>query len=65
MSFEDLKKEVVTLSQTEQKRLTAFMFSLWHQNDPEYQSVVSARIEDKDPTKWISLEQFEAKLQGN
>jgi hypothetical protein len=41
------------------------MFSLWHQNDPEYQSVVSARIEDKDPTKWISLEQFEAKLQGN
>lgn len=40
----------------------AFLFHLRHADDLDYQSTISRRLEDKDPTHWLSLDDFEREL---
>jgi len=60
MSVEDIKKGLVSLSEAEQKQVTAFLFHLRHMNAP--QDAVADRLSDTDPSHWVSPEDFEKQL---
>jgi hypothetical protein len=62
MSVEELKKTVATLSPGEQNELTAFLFHLRHRADVAYQATLKARTDDKDPSHWLTPEEFEKRL---
>ena len=62
MSVEELKKTVATLSPGEQNELTAFLFHLRHRGDVAYQAILKARVNDKDPSHWLTPEEFEKRL---
>ncbi len=62
MSVEELKKTVETLSPGEQNELTAFLFHLRHRGDVAYQEILKARVNDKDPSHWLTPEEFEKRL---
>lgn len=60
MSVEEIKKGLVSLSEAEQRQVTAFLFHLRHVSDP--QDTVAARLSDADRTHWLSPEDFEKQL---
>jgi hypothetical protein len=62
MSVEELKKTVATLSPGEQNELTAFLFHLRHRGDVAYQAMLKGRVDDKDPSHWLTPEEFEKRL---
>jgi hypothetical protein len=62
MSVEELKKTVATLSPEEQNELTAFLFHLRHRGDVAYQAILKARVNDKDPSHWLTPQEFEKRL---
>jgi len=62
MSVQDLKRELVTLSASEQAEVAAFLFQLRHSADPACQTVVKRRLNDKDPAHWLTPDEFERRL---
>ena len=62
MSVEELKKTVATLSPGEQNEVTAFLFHLRHRGDVAFQEILKARVNDKDPSHWLTPEEFEKRL---
>jgi hypothetical protein len=62
MSAEELKRALTTLSAGEQNEVSAFLFHLQHRADPAYQGTVESRISDKDPSHWLTPEEFEKRL---
>jgi hypothetical protein len=62
MSVEELKRALAGLSAEEQKELSAFLFHLRHRADPAYQDTIQRRLTDKDPSHWLTPEQFEQRL---
>jgi hypothetical protein len=62
MSVEEIKHRLASLSPSEQSEVTAFLFHLRHKDDPEYQERIEARLADKDPTHWLTPEEFERRL---
>jgi hypothetical protein len=62
MSVEELKQAVSKLSALEQSELSAFLFHLRHRGDSPYQSEVQRRMSDKDPSHWLTPEEFEKQL---
>jgi hypothetical protein len=61
----DLKKELVTLSASEQAEVAAFLFQLRRKDDADYQSKIQRRLDDKDPSHWLTPDEFEKKLNSN
>ena len=62
MSIEELKTTIATLTPSQQTEVSAFLFHLRHATDPEYQSRVEERLADKTPKNWLTLEEFEQRL---
>ena len=62
MSVEEIKKGLVSLSETEQTEVTAFLFHLRHAHDSDYQSAVSDRLSDRDSSHWLTPSEFEKQL---
>ena len=46
----------------EQNELTAFLFHLRHRRNAAYQATLTARMGDKDPSHWLTPEEFEKRL---
>ena len=65
MSVMDLKRELVALSASEQAEVAAFLFQLRRKHDADYQSTLSRRIDDKDPSHWLTPDEFEKRLNQN
>jgi hypothetical protein len=61
----DLKKELVELSAAEQAEVAAFLFQLRRKNDSEYQDKIQSRLDDKDPSHWLTPDEFEKRLNSN
>ncbi|HZF00906.1 MAG TPA: hypothetical protein VE344_03325 [Methylomirabilota bacterium] len=64
MSFEQLKREVVTLSDREQADLIRFTLQLRHEHDADYCREVTDRLNDGDKSRWLTPDEFERRL-GN
>jgi hypothetical protein len=62
MSIDEIKKGLVSLSEAEQREVTAFLFHLRHIHDSEYQNAVSNRLADVDKGNWLTPEDFERQL---
>ena len=55
MSVQELKTELAALSETERAEVSAFLFHLRHASDLNYQAAVQLRMEDKNPSHWLTL----------
>jgi hypothetical protein len=62
MSVEEIKKSLASLSEAEQREVTAFLFHLRHSHDSEYEKAVSDRLSDTDKSHWLTPAEFEQKL---
>ena len=62
MSVEDIKRGIASLSSSEQGEVTAFLFHLRHASDSDYQERVDSRLSDRDPSHWLTPEEFERQL---
>ena len=64
MSVEEIKQSIASLTEAEQAELTAFLFHLRHLTDQEYQERIDSRLADRDPSHWLTPEEFERELEG-
>ena len=62
MSVEEIKHSITALSPTEQSEVSAFLFHLRHAADAAYQERIKSRLSDRDPTHWLTPEEFERRL---
>ena len=62
MSVQDLKTALTALSETERAEVSAFLFHLRHASDPDYQAAVQCRMDDKNPSHWLTLDELESRL---
>jgi hypothetical protein len=62
MSVQELKTELAALSETERAEVSAFLFHLRHASDQDYQAAVQRRMDDKNPSHWLTLDELESRL---
>ena len=62
MSVEELKQAVTILSAGEQNELSAFLFHLRQRAEGAYQTAVAERLADKEPSHWLTPEEFQDRL---
>ena len=65
MSVMDLKRELTALSTNEKAEVAAFLFQLRRKDDTEYQAQIQRRLDDKDPSHWLTPDEFEGRLNQN
>ncbi len=59
MTVMDLKREAAALEPPDQDELSAFLFRLKLQRDPEHAREMARRRDDRRPESWVRLEDFE------
>ncbi len=62
MSFAELKSEVDRLSPEEVQKLKAYLTLKDRMNDPEFMQEMSRKLNDPDPSRWLTLEEVEKRL---
>jgi len=63
MSIDALKEEMAHLDLKSRKHLVGYLLSLnEREEDPEYLAKLGRKIDDKDPSHWITLEELERRL---
>lgn len=63
MSVQEIKKQIADLPRDAQDEVMAFIFHLRHAGDNDYQRTTSERLADKDPSHWLSPDEFERELE--
>ena len=62
MSVEEIKRRLESLSEAQQDEVSAFLFHLRRTHDPDYQQEIDARLADRDPAHWLTLDEFERRV---
>ena len=62
MSVEELERELTSLGDAERHRIMAYLVALEDQKRPAYRAEMARKIDDKDPSHWLTLEEFEKRL---
>ena len=62
VSFEQLKREVASLSGGQQAELISYALQLRYANDSSYRREVTARHNDQEKAHWLTPEEFERRL---
>ena len=62
MSVQEIKEQLAILPQREQDEVVAYLFHLRHALDPEFQSDIARRLDDREPSHWLSPDEFERRL---
>jgi hypothetical protein len=62
MSVQEIKQQIAELPRSAQDELVAFLFYLRHVGDAGYQGSISRRLDDTEPSNWLSPDEFERKL---
>ena len=63
MSIEQIKSAMAELPAEKQKELIGFLLRLRSERDPDYRHEMRARLDDPDPTHWLTSEELETRLQ--
>ena len=63
MSVQELKSKLAALPRKDQDEVVAFLFHLRQADDADYQSDITRRLLDKDPSHWLSPDEFERELE--
>ena len=59
MSVEQIKRQIVELSPDERDQVSAYLAHLRRAADPEYKKFLADQLDDKDPTHWLTAEEFD------
>jgi len=62
MTFEAIQNEVSSWPDEQVRKFQAFLVSLRHQRDPEAIKKLTAKLDDPDPSRWVTLEEAERRL---
>ena len=62
MSVREIKEKLATLPRAEQDEVIAYVFHLRHADDAVYQAELSRRANDKEPSHWLTPDEFEREL---
>lgn len=62
MTIQAIKAEVEALPADERRRLAAFLVSLRHKDLAGYRARMAERIDDRSSEKWMTLEEFDQRL---
>jgi len=64
MSMAELMRAVSGLPPAQQNELAAFLLHLRLQHDPAWRTEMTRRIDDRDPTHWVSLDDWRTESKG-
>lgn len=64
MSIQEIKSELEALPAGERRELAAFLVSLRHKDLAGYRARMSDKIDDKNPEKWVTLEELDQRLES-
>jgi hypothetical protein len=62
MSLEQIQAELALLPHEQQNQLAAFLVHLRHQREPGIRQEISRRLDDKDSSHWVNLDELEVQL---
>jgi hypothetical protein len=62
MSIEAIKQELANLDETSRHQIMAFLVAMDDLKDPQYRASIARKIDDKDPSHWMTLEELEQRL---
>jgi len=62
MSVEEMKQELATWDPALRNEILAFLVSLNDRDNPERLAKISRILDDKDPSRWLTLEEVEKRL---
>lgn len=63
MTITEIKKEVTELDDQEQREILAHLVHIRQMKDPEYLDRITNLIDNKDPKNWVSLDDFNRKME--
>ena len=64
MSVEQIKSSLSSLTAEELKEVSTFIRQLRNAADAEHQKMLAARLDDKNPSNWVSLEDLKSRYPG-
>ena len=64
MSIQEIKSELQALPADERRELAAFLVSLRHKDLAGYRARMSEKIDDKNPERWVTLEEMDQRLES-
>ena len=62
MSVQEIKEQLAALPRKDQDDVIAFLFHVRHADDKEYEAEIERRMGDKNPSHWLSPDEFERRL---
>ena len=62
MSIDAIKQELAGLDADGRQQIIAYLVSINQRENPEYRAKMARKIDDKDPSHWLTLEEFDQKL---
>lgn len=65
MSIEQLKSAAANLAPEIQTELLVFLVKLRNERDPDYRRRLRVRLDDPDPSHWLTPEEFGERLKRN
>jgi len=60
MTFTEIRSEVDALSTDDQDRLAAYLALRQNERDQDWCETISRRLDNKDPSAWVSLDELES-----
>ena len=62
MSIEAIKQELAELDDDKRHHIMAFLIAIEDKRNPEYMAALARKIDDNDPSHWVTLEEFDRRL---
>ena len=62
MSFEQIKRTVAWLDQYQLTELISFTLQFRYAQDASFHREATARLNDQEPLRWLTLDKFERRL---
>jgi hypothetical protein len=62
MSIDAIKQELAGLDVARRNEIVAYLLSINDQNNAPYRSSLTRKIDDKNPTHWLTLEELDRRL---
>ena len=62
MSFEQIKQAVALLDEQQQAELISYTLQLRYAHDASFHREATDRLNDRDPTHWLTPDEFERRL---
>jgi len=58
MTLDQIKEELASMPEEQQDHLVAYVVHLRHLRDPQARREITRRIDDREPSHWISVDQL-------